>query len=515
MFIFRGDRPKMKTIQRILLLCSFIAWVVAASACKGAPEHGESTSTDMPQPYVTLSMIMPGDESARMREFVDNELNARLKQELNIKLELTYIPWADYQSKVELALSTGENYDLFWYGTSFVSDYKTKGYIQPLDALLRTYGQDLTANIPADNFKQYEMDGSLWAIPSQAFTSAGKFTSVMVRQDLLESVGMKDIRTIADLEAFYTKMHARDPSYYGYLENDRGQDVLWRELSDQPLTFFDENQMFAVNENTGELVDYLESDLYKKVAQVRKRWVDIGVIDKRLAGNKAANIDQEDAGKLLFRVGAVSRAMENLQTVQNADPDAKLREYYLAPEKPKYVVAPSNEAYMIPTKALHPERAMQFMNWILQSKEHYNFIIYGVEGKDYRIENDKIQLLTNDQFMYEWMWRNKNYFMPTTNVDDSVVEDMLHNDDNARISNIFGFHFNQEPVKKEYAKVLAVYNEKFLPINLGIVDYDQAFPSAMQALKKAGYDKVWTEFKRQYAEFRASQTSRADQGGSK
>lgn len=515
MFIFRGDRPKMKTIHRILLLFSFVAWVAVASACKGAPEHGESTGADAPQPYVTLSMIMPGDESARMREFVDNELNARLKQELNIKLELTYIPWADYQSKVELALSTGENYDLFWYGTSFVSDYKTKGYIRPLDTLLQTYGPDLTTNIPADNFKQYEMDGSLWAIPSQAFTSAGKFTSVMVRQDLLESVGMKEIRTIADLEAFYTKMHARDPSYYGYLENDRGQDVLWRELSDQPLTFLDENQMFAVNENTGELVDYLESDLYKKVAQVRKRWVDIGVIDKRLAGNKAANIDQEDAGRLLFRVGAVSRAMENLQTVQNADPEAILREYYLAPDKPKYIVAPSNEAYMIPTKALHPERAMQFMNWILQSKEHYNFIIYGLEGKDYRIENDKIQLLTNDQFMYEWMWRNKNYFMPTTNVDDSVVEDMLHNDDNARISKIFGFHFNQEPVKKEYAKVLAVYNEKFLPINLGIVGYDQAFPGSMEALKKAGYDKVWAELKRQYADFRAAQTSRADWGGSK
>ncbi|MEK0312591.1 extracellular solute-binding protein [Cohnella sp. 56] len=508
----------IQSAARIFALLTWVVLIALTSACKGIFGIGDSTDqspTEASQPYVTLSMIMPGDESARMREFVDNELNARLKQDLNIKLELTYIPWADYQSKVELALSTGESYDLFWYGTAFVSDYKTKGYIQPLDTLLQTYGQALTANIPADNFKQYEMDGSLWAIPSQAFTSAGKFTSVMVRQDLLESVGMKSIRTIADLEAFYTKMHERDPSYYGYLENDRGQDVLWRELSDQPLTFLDENQMFAVNEDTGELVDYLESDLYKKVAQVRKRWVDIGVIDKRLAGNKAANIDQEDAGKLLFRVGAVSRAMENLQTVQNAEPGAKLREYYLAPDKPKYIVAPSNEAYMIPTKALHPERAMQFMNWILQSEEHYNFIIYGVEGKDYRIENDKIHLLTNDQFMYEWMWRNKNYFMPTTNVDDSVVEDMLHNDDNARISNIFGFHFNQEPVKKEYAKVLAVYNEKFLPINLGIVGYDQAFPGSMEALKKAGYDKVWGEFKRQYADFRAAQTSRADREESK
>ncbi|MDG0791237.1 hypothetical protein OMP38_10420 [Cohnella ginsengisoli] len=58
-----------------------------------------------------------------------------------------------------------------------------------------------------------------------------------------------------------------------------------------------------------------------------------------------------------------------------------------------------------------------------------------------------------------------------------------------------------------------MYNEKFLPINLGIVGYDQAFPSSMEALKKAGYGKVWAEFKRQYADFRAAQTSGADQGG--
>lgn len=508
----------MNRTKRASALLALFALVALTSACEGTTGDDAYVGGDsaaLSQPYVTLRMIMPGDESARMREFVDNELNERLKQDLNMKLELTYIPWSDYQSKLELALSTGDNYDLFWYGTPFVSDYKAKGYIQPLDALLQKYGKDLTANIPADNFKQNEMDGKLWAIPSQAFTSAGKFTSVMVRQDLLESVGMKDIRTIADLEAFYTKVHAVDPSYYGYLETDRGQDVLWRELSDQPLTFLDENQMFAVNENTGELVDYLESDLYRKVAQVRRRWVNMGLIDKQLIGYKAANIDEEDAGKLLIRVGAVSRAMENLQTVQNADPDAKLREYYLSPDKPKYIAATSNEAYMIPAKAPHPERAMQFMNWILQSKEHYNFIIYGVEGKDYRIENGKIKLLTNDQFMYEWMWRNKNYFMPTTNVDDSVVQDMMHNDDNAKISKIYGFHFDPEPVKNEYAKVLAVYNEKFAPINLGIAGYDQEFPSAMQALKKAGYDKVWDELQRQYAAFRAGQTSLSDGEASK
>jgi putative aldouronate transport system substrate-binding protein len=297
-------------------------------------------------------------------------------------------------------------------------------------------------------------------------------------------------------------MHAKDPSYYGYLETDRGQDVLWREITDKNYTMLDERQLFAVDEDSGELVNYVESELYKQTAKLRESWVAKGIIDKNLVGNPAAKIDQENAGKLLFRVGAVSRAMENLQTAQKADPKARLREYYLAPNKPKYIIAPSNEAYMIPSAADNPERAMKFMNWILKSKENYMFIIYGVEGIDYELDGGKIRLLTNDQFLYEWMWRNKNYFTAPTTVDDKMVDDMLKNDDNATISKLFGFHFNEEPVKSELAKVLTVYKEKFEPINFGLVGYDEGYADAIRSLKKAGLDRVFEEVQSQYEAFR-------------
>lgn len=493
-------------VRKWLGVATIVLASILASACFGKGDE-ESRATPFggdTEKFVTLKMIMPGDESPRMKEFVDNELNARLKKDLNMKLDLTYIPWANYQQKLELALSTGKRYDLFWYGTSFVSGYMTMGYIQPLDALLARYGPDLIANTPADNFKLHQIGGKQWAIPSQAFTSAGKFTSVLVRQDLLESVGMSRIESIGDLETFYERMHAKDPSYYGYLETDRGQDVLWREISDRNYTMLDERQLFAVDEDTGELINYLESDLYKKTAKLRESWVDKGIIDPDIVGNPAAKIDQENAGKLLFRVGAVSRAMENLQTAQKADPNARLREYYLSPGKPKYITAPSNEAYMIPAAAENPERAMMFMNWILKSKENYMFIIYGVEGKDYELDNGKIRLLTNDQLLYEWMWRNKNYFTAPTNVEDDVIEDMLTNDDNARISKLFGFHFNEEPVKNELAKVLTVYKEKFEPINFGLVGYDEGYEDAILSLKKAGLDKVFEEVRSQFQAFRSN-----------
>lgn len=470
----------------------------------GSVDTAESQVNGVPESFVTLKMIMPGDMSARMGDFVENELNDRLKKELNMKLELTYIPWSNYQQKLELALSTGEDYDLFWYGAPFVSVYYTKGYLQPLDELLDRYGQDLIKHIPDENFKQNRIDDKLWAIPSQAFTSAGKFSSVMVRQDLLEKVGMSEITTIADLELFYENMHAIDPTYYGYLETDRGHEMVWRELTDRNYSSLDERLLFIVDEDSGEMLSYVESELFEKVARLRESWVDKGIIDKNLVGNPAAKIDQENAGKLLFRVGAVSRAMENLQTARNADPGAKLREYYLAKEKPKFITTPSNEAFMITAAAENPERAMMFMNWILQTQENYDFIIYGVEGKDYELDNGKIKLLTNDQLMYEWMWRNKDYFIPPAGIEDDMIHDMLTNDENSRISKLFGFHFNEAPVKNEIAQVMAVYKEKFEPIHFGLASYDDYYEDAITALKKAGLDAVFAELKKQFSEFRAS-----------
>ncbi|MGO4547999.1 ABC transporter substrate-binding protein [Paenibacillus sp. 2TAB23] len=456
---------------------------------------------DVPESFVTLKVIMPGDLSARMGDFVENELNDRLKKDLNMKLELTYIPWSNYQQKLELALSTGEDYDLFWYGAPFVSVYYTKGYIQPLDELLDQYGQDLIKHIPDENFKQNRIDEKLWAIPSQAFTSAGKFSSVMVRQDLLEKANLSEIKTIADLELFFERMQAIDPSYYGYLETDRGHEMLWRELTDRNYSSLDERMLFMVDEDSGEMLSYVESAVYKKVAQLRESWVKMGIIDKNLVGNPAAKIDQENAGKLLFRVGAVSRAMENLQAARNADPNARLREYYLAKEKPKFITTPSNEAFMITAASENPERAMMFMNWILQNKDNYNFIIYGVQGKDYELENGKIKQLTNDQLIYEWMWRNKDYFLAPASVEDDIIADMLMNDENSRISKLFGFHFNEASVKNEMAQVMAVYKEKIEPINFGLASYEEYYDDAIAALKKAGFDIVFAELKKQFTEF--------------
>ncbi|MGO4371338.1 DUF3502 domain-containing protein [Paenibacillus sp. MCAF20] len=103
--------------------------------------------------------------------------------------------------------------------------------------------------------------------------------------------------------------------------------------------------------------------------------------------------------------------------------------------------------------------------------------------------------------MYEWMWRNKDYFIAPASVEDDIIEDMLTNDENSRISKLFGFHFNEASVKNEMAQVMAVYKEKLEPIIFGLASYDQYYEDAIASLKKAGFDIVFAELNKQFTEF--------------
>lgn len=61
-----------------------------------------------------------------------------------------------------------------------------------------------------------------------------------------------------------------------------------------------------------------------------------------------------------------------------------------------------------------------------------------------------------------------------------------------------GFNFDAAPVQAEYTSCLTEYNSSFVPIVLGLVDYDENFPTALRRLKAAGIDDVVAEYERQF-----------------
>ncbi|MCL1820882.1 MAG: hypothetical protein FWG36_09555, partial [Oscillospiraceae bacterium] len=120
-------------------------------------------------------------------------------------------------------------------------------------------------------------------------------------------------------------------------------------------------------------------------------------------------------------MGAVSRPLEEISKLLPSAPEATLMEYFVSPNKPAYIEYASNEAMSIPVNCKNPERVMMYLNWTLQNQDNYNFLLFGIEGKDYTMSGDRMERIVQDDLIYEWMWRNNNYIIyPTTVTDDYI-----------------------------------------------------------------------------------------------
>lgn len=442
---------------------------------------------------------MPGDESARMKDFLNNELKKKLKEELNLGLDISYVGWDQYWNKKDMMLAAGQQIDWYWDGMPNISSVIAKKQAKPIDDLLNKYGQDIKKAIPAINFKTTVYNGKIMAIPSQYASTAEKFRSVLVRQDILEAVGMKTIKSVDDLTKFFKLAKEKYPDMKAVAEDLNV--AMIRQYSDGLTTTSGNDSPVAYDEKSKKAVSFFESETWKQAAKQMGVWSTAGYVPEDVTIKPKDN--RIDQGQYLVSDGAISRPMENIATLHKNAPNGRYAEYLLAPEKSSYKTMASTEIICIGATSKYPDRAMQLLNWIYKSTDNYNMFLYGVKGKDYKIENGRIIQLTNDSFFPEWMFRNIKMMTFPTTVDDKFINTFKNWDNKAKISGIYGFQFDATPVKSEVAKINTVYNEKILPIETGYVDFDQYYPDALKALKAAGIDKYVAEYQKQLNAYQA------------
>ena len=184
-----------------------------------------------------------------------------------------------------------------------------------------------------------------------------------------------------------------------------------------------------------------------------------------------------------------------------------LANYLLTPEKPRYINATGGEVLCIPYSAKNPEGALKFLAWLWGSQDNYLFCLYGERGKDWDLdENGRLVTLSEtasgEGFFYEWMFRNANYQVFKEGVTDEYIEMYKHWDDDATVSAMLGFGFDNANVKD----IETACNEawkKMAPILYGYVDFDENYPAAIAELEAAGINEYVAEVNRQLQEYMA------------
>ncbi len=59
-------------------------------------------------------ILYPGEETDAMKNFINNQLNPKLREEIGEEVELLYRGWDAYWEQKSILLSSGQVIDLYW-----------------------------------------------------------------------------------------------------------------------------------------------------------------------------------------------------------------------------------------------------------------------------------------------------------------------------------------------------------------------------------------------------------------
>ncbi len=449
-----------------------------------------------------VTMLYPGEETPRFKEFLENEFAEKVKADIGLELEVIWLPWDQYWTQKEIMLAANETVDLYWDGLPDLATIVNRSYAQPLDDLINTYCQDMLERIPLDRFVAAKVDGQIYGIPSAVGPSSCQLQQVCVRQDLLEAVGMNTIETADDLLQFATKVKEQFPEMRG--PADPIFKPLTRAFQDEQLTWVSGNEIAVLGEESQKVYSYYETETFQKVAKFNENMYAQGLYTDELTtkyGERDARMQQ---GLYIWIEGSFGKDNEIISTVQTNAPEAKLKTYLPQPEADKYMWTVSGEGLFVPYSAENPEGAMMFLNWLYGSEENHVFAVYGVEGKDYNMVGDRIERITTEDFFYEWMFRHQDYTKFGVDVSEEYIDSYRTWDEGAKTSSALGFVFNNENVVEIETAITEVIQNDMSVIRNGFVNFEENYPAAVQRLKEAGIDEYIAEVQRQYDEFIAS-----------
>lgn len=454
---------------------------------------------------VELNMYLIGSP-ARDYEEVLTKLNEKLKADINATVTVNWIGWGDFGTKYPLVLASGEPIDLI-YTSTWLGYFQQaqKGAFLPLEEMGPKYAPLSFAAEPAEGLTQATVDGHIYALPPNYIAYATYGT--VVRGDLLEQYAMDPIKNLDDYGTYMdavTKNNTElDPSgmyatqtpmdgLYFYQQNlyplsgdVATQSPFW-------IDFTDEN---------GQVVNIVDkADLPDMLAKFYD-WSNKSYWPKSVLSNK----DNE-----MLRNGKSASLIHNLDTwVGNAISHPEYDLQYTTMLANAYPLPMMQDGMAIPASSENPERALMMLELLRTDQSYYNLLTYGIEGKHYEITAEGLlNPLDQEGFTPEgycsWGFRDTTFRYDMVGSPSTLTAAREAIKANAKTNIYTMFNLNIDPIKNEYASVLNVMQQYYVPLKLGYVEPVKGLEELKAQLNSAGVEKVQAEIQKQIDEFRAA-----------
>lgn len=492
----------MKTKIRALALLLALALCTSLFAgCNSDSGNGaDSTSTDGGKKEVVEITwweygAQPKDDS------VLQALNAMSAKDIGVTVNFVFVPYAD-QEKLMTALSTGADDDIA-FTCSWFADYVTaaqKGQFLDLTDRVKSDTPALYSSIPEYVWKGSQVNGKVYAVP--VYKDTAEIYYYRVNQEyVLDGAGLQDefksmgaaFSTATPLLKKIKEYNEAGNAYPGGLSAPLsldqggmkgiygGWDILSPILIGRRLTG-----------DSYQIDSFLRDEAFIDDLKTLSEWYRAGYINQ-----DAPNITQNPG----FYVFDNEQGYEGAEAEWNVGLD-----FHVAIQQRTQPVASSSTVTGamngIFTNSKHPDEALKYLEYINTNKDYRNMLAYGIEGKNWELNNGAAKILNTDYSMSPWAQANLFLCYPPDPAPADMYEKVEAQMHNPETSDLLGFAFDMANVRNEVGACTTVM-QKYISILLcgSSKDVDATVAQMLDEMNQNGYQKVIDECQRQVDEF--------------
>lgn len=521
----KGKGKIVSASLAVLLATSLAACSNASNATpSGSQSNTNTNSADTGKAdtskFETITYVMLGNKPTNGQvEKVLDKVNAIMKEKINAKLELKWVEWADYMTKYNLLLASGEPVDLITTATDWLDAWPNaqKGAFLPLDQLLPKYAPQTYKEIPPEDWDQSKYKNQIMMIPEDHYTQWVNH-GFFYRGDWAKEFGING--PIKDFETM-------GKYFQGIKDNKKGV-VPWDSNGTNGATIggYIESKTDATEMpvSTGYIPivwgkSYNEKytayspifdDTFMNYAKLMKEWADKGYWREDVLNYKGDNRAELKAGQS----GADQHHTQTYSGLRvdmdKAQPGSDLQMFAWSDTRGNLLsMSVTHGATAVGAHSKHPERALMAYELIRQNQEVYRLMNYGIEGVQYVIKDGKRDRPagyddTRDGFSTNfWGGRVDKLEIPSVTT-YSGINDIYKKYDQVKKPYPYGrFVFDKSKIDPELTAITQVSSQMGPAIAYGKAgDPEKAVNDLRAKLKAAGYDKVMAEVQRQLDEYK-------------
>ncbi|WP_271753579.1 ABC transporter substrate-binding protein [Cohnella rhizoplanae] len=478
--------------------CSSKADSPSASGESDAPSSGSSGSAAAPSaelPPVKLTYYFPQGELQKDYASVEEAVNQYIQPKLNATVKFMPVVFGDYEQKLNTIVSSGENFDIGWT-SNWMFNYESnaeKGAFQDLGELLPKYGADFMKSLPESVIEGSKTSkGKLMAIPN--YQVAAKAFGFVIQKEYLEKYNfdVNSIKSFEDLEPFLEVIKKNEPDAIPYFSLGNSFSAIAHGYAGIDNTYYKKG------DPDYKLIQLESVPEYMTHTQMLYDWFNKGYIPKDVA---TANFDETlKTGKI---VSYVDWTLQPGGEANIFSHNGGHEVVFVPLTQPEFSGVQPTMTFISRTSK-NPERAMMFLNLMNTDSKLFNLMAYGIEGKHYdKVGANTIKLKPEGGYAPDVGWAMGNVIIGylKEGQPEDTWQKTIELNNTAFVPDIFGFSFDPSGVKTEIANLDAVFKEYDDAVKSGSVDPAVYLPKMVNALKKAGSEKVLQERQKQLDEW--------------